>query len=377
MKVHIYLCLLLLATFRCSVYDWSAVDKSVHEAIQNRTFPGAVVLIGNATSTLYQNAYGSLSYKHDIYEQPTLNDTIFDVASLTKAMGTTAAVLTLYNSKLISLEDPISKYIPEFDSNGKRNITVGMLLLHAGGLPYDYNHPLTNVTPEEVLQAIFLIKPIYPVGEGFHYSNLGFIVLGEVVKRITKRTLGDYFHQNQVFMSLKETMFNPPSNLTYRIAPCEYDYELRHDIVRGEPHERLSYFLGGETGHSGYFTTAQDATRFARILLGLGKVGNENRILQASSVEKFVNRVTGLSYNNTRGYGTVKYDLGFDTVCPSHKMELCVGHDGSTGAMMWVSRTHNITIVVLSNRGHPDANNQRFWDWRPKFADTVMTVLGY
>ena len=130
----------------------------------------------------------------------------------------------LDTSFLISLSDPISKYIPQFDSNGKRNITVGMLLLHAGGLPYDYAHPLTNITPEEVMENIFLIKPSYPVGEAFHYSNLGFIVLGEVVKRITKRTLGDYFHQNQVFMSLKETMFNPSETLTSRIAPCEYDH---------------------------------------------------------------------------------------------------------------------------------------------------------
>lgn len=252
-----------------------------------------------------------------------------------------------------------------------------MLLLHAGGLPYDYNHPLTDITPEEVLQNIFFIKPVYPVGEGFHYSNLGFIVLGEVVKRITKRTLADYYHQNQVFMSLKETMFNPPSNITYRTAPCEYDTEIRHCIVRGEPHERLSYFLGGETGHSGYFTNAEDVTRYARILLGLGKVGNENRILQAASVQKFITRVTGLSYNNTRGYGNFGRYSGFDTVCPSEKMIECVGHDGSTGAMMWVSRPLNVTIVVLSNRGHPNADNQKFWSWRPKFADTVMTVLGY
>jgi CubicO group peptidase (beta-lactamase class C family) len=118
--------------------NWSSVDQSIKDAIGSRVFPGCVVIIGNATTTLYANAYGTLSYRQDIYEQPVRNDTLYDVASLTKAMGTTAAILTLYNSHLLSLEDPVAKYIPDYDSRGKRIITIGHLLLHCGGLPYDY-----------------------------------------------------------------------------------------------------------------------------------------------------------------------------------------------------------------------------------------------
>lgn len=104
-------------------------------------------------------------------------------------------------------------------------------------------------------------------------------------------------------MGLKDTLFNPPVDLWYKIAPTEYDNEIRKRIVRGEPHERLSYFLGGETGHSGYFTTAQDVTNFIRLMLNLGKVGNEARIFQAANVNKFISRFTGLPYENTRGLG--------------------------------------------------------------------------
>jgi CubicO group peptidase (beta-lactamase class C family) len=261
-------------------------------------FPGCVVIISNTTTILYQNAYGTLSYRQDIYEQPVRNDTLYDIASLTKSMGTAAAILTLYNSHLLALEDTVAKYIPEYDNSGKRNITIGHLLLHCAGLPYDYPGALPS-TPDEVMQYLVFMRPIYEVGSQFQYSNLGYVMLGEIVKRITKRTLGDYYHQNQVFMGLKETMFNPGPELTYRTAPCEYDEEIRHRIVR----ERLAYFLGGETGHSGYFTIANDVTRYAQILLSLGKVGNENRIFQQASVEKFITRVEGLPYNNTRGYG--------------------------------------------------------------------------
>lgn len=194
--------LALLVVPTLTAYDWTPVNDLFANAILNRVFPGAVVLVGNSTSTIFQNAYGTLTYRTDMYEQLVRNDTLWDVASLTKTMGTTAAILSLYESKFISLEDKVTKYFPLFKNGGKENTTISNLLLHNSGLLFDYPGPLPPVF-EEFATYMSYVKPAYPIGSQCSYSNLGFYVLGEVIKNITGRTLGDYYHQRSVFMSLK------------------------------------------------------------------------------------------------------------------------------------------------------------------------------
>lgn len=295
---------LLAAVFGAglAVYDWSPVDQLFAKGILNKAFPGAVVLVGNATSAIFQNAYGTFTYRHNMYEFPVRNDTMYDVASLTKTIGTTAAIMGLLESKFISLDDKVVKYFPIYKNGGKENTTISNLLLHNSGLLYDYPGPLPPVF-EEFATYLSYVKPAYPIGSKWSYSNLGFYILGEIIKNITGRTLGDYYHQRLVFMSLKETVFNPDASYFYRITPTEYDTELRKRIVRAEPHERLSYYMGGETGHSGLFSTATDVTQFMRLMLNLGKIGVNARVFMASTVEKFISRVEGLPYESTRGYG--------------------------------------------------------------------------
>lgn len=184
-----------------------------------KVFPGAVVLVGNANSTLFQSPYGTLSYRADVFEARVQNDTMYDVASLTKVMGTTAAILSLLDGKQIALTDLVTKYLPQYGNGGKNSTTIANLLLHNSGLLYDYPGPLPPVV-EEIWTYLWYVKPAYTIGSKWSYSNLGYVILGEIIKKVTNKTLGEYFHQNQVFAGLKETMFNPPSNYTYRIAPC-------------------------------------------------------------------------------------------------------------------------------------------------------------
>lgn len=141
--------------------------------------------------------------------------------------------------------------------------------------------------------------------------------------------------------------------------------------MRGEAHERLAYFFGGVAGHSGLFSTADDIIRFMRIFLCKGKLPSEpSRVISEALVNQFTTRVTGLSYNNTRGYG-------FDTQCPGTKMANCFGHDGSTGLMAWADKDKKIAFAVLSNRGHPDVKNGRFDSYKGRIADAIMEGLGY
>lgn len=201
-----------------AAYDWTPLDDLFAQAILDRAFPGAVVMVGNATATLYQNAYGTITYRTDMYEQLVRNDTLYDVASLTKTIGTTAAILSLYESKLISLDDKVTKYYANYRNGGKENTTITNLLLHNSGLLFDYPGPLPPLV-EEFATYMSYVKPAYPIGSKWSYSNLGFYVLGEIIKNITGRTLGDYYHQRSVFMGLKETMFNPDKTYFYRTAP--------------------------------------------------------------------------------------------------------------------------------------------------------------
>lgn len=145
---------------------------------------------------------------------------------------------------------------------------------------------------------------------------------------------------------------------------------MRKSIVRGQAHERLSYFFNGVAGHSGIFTTADDLIRFMRIIMCKGKLPNESKILSDVIVSQYTTKVTGLPYENYRTYG-------FDTYCPGSKMNDCVGHDGSTGIMAWADKEKKIAFVLMTNRGHPDVKNSLIDQYKPKIADAILSALGF
>ena len=181
-----------------------------------------MVAVRNATHLLFQKPYGSLAYGPDIYRVPTANDTKYDVASMTKIMATTLAVMNLVSSNSINVDDLVSKYVQNYDTNKKGNTTIKNLLMHSASLPYDYPGALP-ATQQDVLDYITFYKPEYPIGSKFSYSNLGFLLLSKIVEKITKRNFTDYTSQNRIFAGLTDTGFNPPQSQWYRIAPTEYD----------------------------------------------------------------------------------------------------------------------------------------------------------
>lgn len=152
-----------------------------------------------------------MGYSYQLHDVEVTNSTKYDIASFTKVMATTLAVMNLASSNSIKLDDLVSKYVTNYDTNKKGNTTIANLMLHNSGLPYDYNYPIPRTT-EEILENITFAKPEFPVGTKFQYSNLGFLLLGQIVSQVSKKSFDKYFEQNKVFAGLTKTSFNPPQS---------------------------------------------------------------------------------------------------------------------------------------------------------------------
>src|SRR5580700_10465036 len=245
----------------------SAVDQQVDRAIQEGLIPGAVVLIGHDGRVVYEKAYGSRALIPK--REPMTLDTIFDAASLTKVLATTPSVMRLFEQGEIRLNDPVTKYLPEFQG-GHSDITIRNLMTHFSGLRPDLDLKPAWSGYETGIQRALTDKPAGPPGVRFVYSDINFILLGEIVHRLSGEMLPDYVHR-VVFLPLGmyDTMFRPPASLRSRIAPTEI-LEKDHLLLRGVVHDPTARNMGGIAGHAGLFSTADDLARFCQMLLDRG-----------------------------------------------------------------------------------------------------------
>lgn len=172
--------------------DWTKVNDLFLQAIRDRVFPGGSVTVANQTHILYRKNFGTLSYTYQLHDVEVTNETLYDIASVTKVMATTLGIMNLVSSNSIKLTDLVSKYIPNYDTNRKGNTTIANLLLHNSGLKYDYPGPLPKTT-DDVWQYITFAKPDFPVGTAFQYSNLGFQLLSKIVANVSRQSFEGYF----------------------------------------------------------------------------------------------------------------------------------------------------------------------------------------
>jgi uncharacterized protein YbbC (DUF1343 family)/CubicO group peptidase (beta-lactamase class C family) len=339
--------------------EGSRIDELVREAMAAKLTPGAVVLVGRGDQTVYEKAFG---FRATVpAEEPMTLDTVFDLASLTKVVATTTAVMTLVEEGRLRLNDAVSSHIPGFERYGKGGIQVRHLLTHVSGLRPDVDlHPWTGYDA-----AIELAKDEVPTsapGEAFVYSDINFFLLGDIVKRITGQTLDAYL-KARVFepLGMIETGFLPPKSLLPRIAPTERCAEQdawpckRPDAMplRGVVHDPTARRMGGIAGHAGLFSTARDLQRFARMLLGKGRLGT-TRVLSAATVTAMTSPQTPAGMTSVRGFG---WDI--DTSYSSNRGDLfpvgaSYGHTGFTGTSLWIDPTSNSYVIFLSSRLHPD-----------------------
>jgi uncharacterized protein YbbC (DUF1343 family)/CubicO group peptidase (beta-lactamase class C family) len=350
----------------------ASIEEITKKAIRIGKIPGAVILIGNREKVIYRRAFGHRALVP--HKLPMTIDTIFDIASLTKVIATTTAVMQLVEKGNLGLEDPVSKYWPEFETNGKEEITVQELLTHYSGL-----RPGLDLKPkwsgyDTALNMIAGEKPVLTPGTRFIYSDINFQILGELVRRISGQPL-DIYCSEHIFkpLGMKDTRFNPSPALRKRIAPTQYQHKNKGKMLWGEVHDPISYEMGGVSGHAGLFSTADDLSIFAQMLLDGGSIKGLH-ILSPLTVEKMTTLQTPPNKTVLRGLG---WDI--DSPFASNRSELSpvgsYGHTGFTGTSIWIDPVSRTYVIILTNQVHPEGRG----DVRPlrsQITTLVSTALG-
>ena len=338
---------------------FNQLDQLVLDAIAAKQAPGAVVLVGKGDQIVYEKAYGQRVVAPS--PEPMTLDTVFDMASLTKVIATTPAVMTLIEQGRIRLTDPVSMYVPGFERYGKGAITIRHLLTHVSGLrpDVDLGEPWTGY--DAAIELARNEVPTSAPGERFVYSDINFFLLGDIVARVTGETLHAYT-QRAVFapLGMIDTGFLPAKGLLSRIAPTERCAELdawpckRPDAVplRGVVHDPTARRMGGIAGHAGLFSTAHDLSRYARMLIGGGQLGTA-RVMSAATVARMTSPSTPPGMASVRGLG---WDI--DTSYSANRGDLfpigSYGHTGFTGTSLWIDPVSQGYVIFLSSRLHPD-----------------------
>jgi uncharacterized protein YbbC (DUF1343 family) len=349
-------------------FDPSGINEAANEAVASGEIPGVVVLVGRGDDVLFQRAYGSRRLVPN--QAPMTLDTIFDIASLTKPMGTTIAVMALVERGLISLDAPIGRYLKEFREKQFEEITVRRLLTHSAGLGgYPPNSAVASGMPTAV-RAIARLPLDYPPGSGFQYSDTGFILLGEVVRRVSGTPLDRYLDR-LLFrpLSLTDTTFQPRASAMSRVAPTEF---VNGHMLRGEVHDPRARLLGGVAGHAGIFSTAFDLSKICRMLLNGGTLGG-HRILKAATV-----RTMWEMQPEGRGGRTLGWDVtsSYSRIMAPFFPEGSVGHTGFTGTSVWIDAPTKSYLIVLSNRVHPNGGGAaKIRDLRVRLASAAGAQL--
>jgi uncharacterized protein YbbC (DUF1343 family)/CubicO group peptidase (beta-lactamase class C family) len=338
---------------------FAPIAPLVDAAIARHELPGAVILIGRGDDIVYHAAFGQRAVAPTA--EPMTEETIFDLASLTKVVATTTSVMQLVEQGRVRLRDPVTQFIPEFAAHGKDRITILHLLTHTSGLAPDL--PLEvefNGTAEAIKRASDLTPASAP-GEKFVYSDINFFLLGDIVRRVGGERL-DRYARAHIFdpLGMKDTMFVPPESLRSRIAPTERCRQLAWPcsdpsvpFLRGIVHDPTARRMENVAGHAGLFSTAADLSRLCRMLLNGGALGSV-RVLSPAAVARMTAPSTPAGMKDVRGLG---WDI--DSTYSSNRGDLfpigsTYGHTGFTGTSLWLDPHAKSYVIFLSNRVHPD-----------------------
>jgi uncharacterized protein YbbC (DUF1343 family)/CubicO group peptidase (beta-lactamase class C family) len=341
------------------------LDEIIEAEIAKNQLPGAVVIVGRKGKVVWRRAYGSRALEPA--PEPMTVDTIFDLASLTKVVATATSIMILVERGLVRLGDPVSRYIPEFGESGKKNITVEQLLTHRSGLIADNDVKDYQQGPEEAMRNIWKLAPLAEAGSKFIYSDVNYIVLAELVNRLSGKAV-DQFASENIFrpLGMKDTGYKPDASLTPRIAPTEKRGEK---WMRGEVHDPRAYLLGGVAGHAGLFSTADDLAIYCQMILNRGEFHGA-RVLSPMGVARMTEArpiggnavdgaARGIGWDIFTGYSANRGDL-----FPVGSF----GHTGFTGTGLWIDPSSETFVVFLSNRVHPKLD--------PKHPADVSSLRG-
>lgn len=319
------------------------IDRVVRRGISEGGYPGAAVVVGRRGAAALQRGYGKLGWTAG---SPLVDPeaTIYDLASLTKVVGTTTAAMILYDEGRLDLDAPVSRYLPEFTGSNKDRVTIRHLLTHHAGLPAGKQLWRQALNRAEARQIVLGSELVCEPGKCFIYSDLGADVLGWVVEAAAGQGL-DQFLDARVFapLGMQDTRFNPAPTLRDRVAPTEVSPPRGYPL-RGEVHDENAFALGGIAGHAGLFSTAADLAVFAEMMLN-GGVYEGVRIVSDSAVARFTARAAG---SRALGWDTADGDGGSGT----YLSERAYGHTGFTGTSMWIDPDRDMFVILLTNRVH-------------------------
>ena len=344
-----------------------AIQSILDRAVADSAFPGAIAMIGTRAGPLITVTAGHIDWAPS--PAPDAR-TLWDLASLTKVVGMTSAMMQLVERGAISLDAPVQRYLPEWTGPGKSRVTVRHLITHQSGLPAFKQYFRLNVSPDSVRRLFFLTPLDTTPGARMVYSDIGAILLGQIIERVSGETLDAYLTR-YVFapLGMADTRYRPAAALLPRIAPTEKDpWRGRH--LRGEVHDENAAALGGISAHAGLFSTAFDLDRFARAYLNAGELDGA-RLASASTLRAFTT-VADSTFSSRA--------LGWDTPAANSSggrfiSRPAFGHTGYTGTSLWIAPQHDLYVMLLTNRVNPTRERSRIAPVRVAVADAAMRAL--
>ena len=353
------------------------VYKALERAVSDSAFPGGVVLAGKNGEIFLHKAFGYHTYSN---KTPVMRGNIYDLASITKVIATTSAVMKLVEANKLSLNDKVITYLPTFKGKQKEyfdhksRVTIRHLMTHTSGLPPFKKYFLMDNNIQTRLDSIMNTEPEIGLNEKTVYSDVGLIVLGKIIESVSLQSL-DAFVDSVIFnpLGMKSTFYNPPNDKIKRVVPTEFN-DLYGDLIRGYVHDENAKSIGGVAGHAGLFSTASDLAIFSQMMLNGGIYGWK-RFFKSETVNDFTKKA-----NVVEGSSRA---LGWDT--PSGKAsggrylsESSFGHTGFTGTSLWIDPNNQLFVILLTNAVHPNRSykDPNYYDWRQKIHSSIYESLG-
>ena len=358
-----------------------AVDGTVRAAVAARAFPGAVLAVGRDGALVHLRAFGRLAY--DASAPAVATDTIYDLASLTKVVVTTTLSMILVDEGKLDLDTRVHAFFPAFSGPAKERVTVRHLLTHSGGL--QWWAPLYKEVQGKgpYLERIVAMDLAYEPGAKSVYSDLGIILLGDILERVGGAPFEDLARRRVLGpLGMKDTGYRPAAALLERIAPTEDD-PWRGRVVRGEVHDENAVALGGVAPHAGLFSTAPDLAHLAQMLLDGGSFGGR-RIVSRATVELFTERAGVPASSRALGWDTPTDESAQRSSTPGEPgytsagtllSARSFGHTGFAGTSMWMDPERELYVILLTNRVHPTRDNNQIRGVRAQVADAAVRAL--
>jgi CubicO group peptidase (beta-lactamase class C family) len=343
-----------------AAFDFSALDALMNHGIKEKVFPGAVALINYQGKTIYHKPFGR--YTYDTTSPLITKDTLFDIASMTKVIATTAIAMQLYDARQLKVDVPVSSYLSYFDTPSKRPIYIHHLLTHTSGI---VEKPIRSfdITPQELWQSMIENEPRYAPGVAYNYTCSNMIFVQKIIEKISGLSFEECFKRYvSQPLDLKNTGFRPSNS--NECVPTEANHWYR-GIIQGIVHDHRVFMLGGVGGNAGLFSNAKDLEKFMLMIMNDGKYTKNNKqyqLIQPETVKSWRSRQCGFY----RGYG---WEIG------RHLSPKAFGHFGWTGVSIWADKDLDLFVILLTNRTYPEDVNLAIREFRIDFHNVILKIM--